>query len=64
MSPWHHISYPPLLSPAWALKLWARWCCRWGWHLWDEGHGVDDAGHTLHQLYCDACGLTLTLKDG
>jgi hypothetical protein len=71
---WHNITYPqfPLV---WALPLWKRVFCGRGWHLFDEVYGA--CSHNTraacecaqcngyqHALYCDACGLTVPIKEG
>ena len=43
-------SYPRWLDRALIQKLWKRWCCKMGWHLWDEIWSPDG-----HWLFCDAC---------
>jgi hypothetical protein len=50
------ISYPKIFSNGTILKLWERFMCRKGCHLFDEVWSCD------HYLYCDACGLSVGIK--
>lgn len=41
----------------WILRLWRRWFCGRGSHLW-----VEAGRYNEHVLVCDACGLELVLS--
>lgn len=56
---WYGISYLSVLDHGWVHRLWKRFCCVRGWHLWDETAGGD-----THSLYCDACGFNLGITYG
>jgi hypothetical protein len=48
------ITYPSFLCRPWILRLWRRFLCRRGWHLWDEV--ISSEGRSL---VCDACELDI-----
>lgn len=54
--PWLGITYPRLLDHGWIQRLWAKYLCPRGWHLWDEVLGA--CGHSL---YCDACEISIAI---
>lgn len=54
---WFGITYPKLFQFDIVLKIWKALFCPHGWHLLDECASIDD-----HDLYCDACELTIPIK--
>lgn len=70
--PFHGITHPPLFTlkifgryPF--LWLWKKICCSHRWHLFDEvltsSLSAEERACGLHEhnLYCDACGLTVNI---
>ncbi len=51
------ITYPKIFNNKLVHKLWKRFMCRDGKHLFDEVWCPDD-----HYLYCDACGFVVHVK--
>lgn len=52
------VTYPSILDREWVQKIWRRWCCPRGWHLFDEVRG-----RGYQYLHCDACGRRLGYRD-
>lgn len=49
------ITYPPFLG--YLLGIWRKFMCPRHYHLFDECWSLES-----HDLYCDACGLTVEIK--
>jgi len=49
---WYGITYPlpEWLQQDWLFRLWEKYMCSKGYHLWDECMSVQH-----HDLVCDAC---------
>lgn len=55
------ITYPDIFDHEWLRRLWQRYVCPREIHLFDEVESADfEDGH---RLYCDACGLTVVIKE-
>ena len=58
MRDWYGITYPgSAFCPNWVLKLWKKYMCSHGWHLFDECDNIEK-----HSIYCDACDLDIEIK--
>ncbi|HBD92999.1 MAG TPA: hypothetical protein DC057_02375 [Spirochaetia bacterium] len=53
---WQNITHPNV--PDWVYNIWKRFCCKYGWHLFDEVGSPSG-----HMLSCDACGLSIRIDD-
>jgi hypothetical protein len=65
---WYGITYPFGFlvgsQSNWFTKLWKRFMCPHGWHLFDECWGASNSDdyEMVHSLYCDACDLDIEIK--
>jgi hypothetical protein len=71
------VTYPTINGwlPEWFYRIWKKYCCSKGWHLFDECYGAcrhmtayecaqnNDCDGYMHSLYCDACELDIEIKD-
>jgi hypothetical protein len=54
--------YPKFLQNEFMWKMWKKFCCKRGWHLWDEVY-TTRKNKPFSYLHCDACGETIRTKE-
>lgn len=55
------VTYPEFLDRPFIHKLWKKFLCYYGFHLFDEVHSSWKFGK--HYLFCDACEFTVIIDD-
>ena len=56
-------SYPNFLDNRLSHWFWKKFCCKHGWHLFDEYSFLNDNKEWENRLSCDACGESIKISD-